>query len=78
MAITDSKPHIEELTNKFSSYRKISVDDFNEFYTEVFGTIKRKTVSWYMYELKKIGGIMRSIVKIKRNHRVYYYDFFAC
>lgn len=57
MAIADDKLHIDELTNKFSNHKKISVDDFNEFYTEVFGNIKRNTVSWYIYELKKIGVI---------------------
>lgn len=57
MAITNEKLHIDELKNKFKSYRQITVADFNEFYNEVFGKIKRNTVSWYIYELKKTGVI---------------------
>ncbi len=45
--------HIEELKRKFKNTNVITVDDFHEFYREVFGEIKRNTVSWHIYELKK-------------------------
>jgi len=48
----DFRLHIEEVKERFKTSKKISVDDFNEFYKEVFGDIKKGTVSWYIYELK--------------------------
>lgn len=60
MGVADNRLHIEELKDKFRNYNKISVDDFNEFYTDVFGEIKKNTVSWYIYELKK-KGIIRNL-----------------
>lgn len=51
---------IEELKKRFKDYNKISVDDFNEFYNDVFGSVKRNTVSWHIYELKK-KGIIRNV-----------------
>jgi hypothetical protein len=53
----DFRLHIEEVKERFKTSKKISVDDFNEFYKEVFGDIKKGTVSWYIYELKKLGVI---------------------
>jgi hypothetical protein len=44
--------HIKQLREKFKNHKKISVKDFNDFYTEVFGKINKNTVSWYIYELK--------------------------
>ncbi|MCT4632838.1 MAG: SatD family protein [Firmicutes bacterium] len=60
MSIKDDKLHISELSEKFRAYNNISVDDFNNFYRDVFGDISRKTVSWYIYQLKKIG-IIRNV-----------------
>lgn len=60
MGTVDNRLHIKELRKKFKNYKKINVDDFNEFYSDVFGNIKRNTVSWYIYELKK-DGIIRNI-----------------
>lgn len=51
---------IEELKKRFKDYNKISVNDFNEFYNDVFGNVKRDTVSWHIYELKK-KGIIRNV-----------------
>lgn len=60
MGIADKNLHIAELKGKFRNYKMISVDDFFEFYTDVFGNIERNTVSWYIFQLKKMG-IIRNI-----------------
>jgi len=60
MGIADKNLHIAELKNKFRNYKMISVDDFFQFYTDVFGNIERNTVSWYIFQLKKMG-IIRNI-----------------
>ena len=60
MGIADKNLHIAELEEKFKNYKMISVDDFFQFYTDVFGNIERNTVSWYIFQLKKMG-IIRNI-----------------
>jgi len=60
MGIADKNLHIAELKEKFRNYKMISVDDFFQFYTDVFGNIERNTVSWYIFQLKKMG-IIRNI-----------------
>jgi len=60
MGIADKNLHIAELEEKFRNYKMISVDDFFQFYTDVFGSIERNTVSWYIFQLKKMG-IIRNI-----------------
>ena len=60
MGIADKNLHIAELRDKFRNYRMISVDDFFSFYMDVFGNIERNTVSWYIFQLKKMG-IIRNI-----------------
>lgn len=60
MGIADKNLHIAELNEKFRNYKMISVDDFFEFYTDVFGNIERNTVSWYIFQLKKMG-IIRNV-----------------
>lgn len=57
MGIADKNLHIAELEEKFKNYKMISVDDFFQFYTDVFGNIERNTVSWYIFQLKKMGVI---------------------
>jgi hypothetical protein len=52
--------HIEELKKRFQSYDTISVDDFNDFYKDVYGEIKRNTVDWLIYKLKK-SKIIRNV-----------------
>lgn len=49
--------HIDKVKERFRNSNRISVDDFNEFYRDVFGDVKKGTVSWYIYELKKLGVI---------------------
>ncbi len=60
MGIANRNLHITELKEKFRNYRMISVDDFFSFYTDVFGNIERNTVSWYIFQLKKMG-IIRNV-----------------
>lgn len=60
MGIADKNLHIAELKEKFRNYKMISVDDFFQFYTDVFGNIERNTVSWYIFQLKKMG-IIRNV-----------------
>ncbi|MCT4508418.1 MAG: SatD family protein [Tepidibacter sp.] len=54
------KLHIDELKKRFDSYDTISVDDFNDFYKDVYGEIKRNTVSWLIYKLKK-SRVIRNV-----------------
>jgi len=54
------KLHIDELKKKFESYDTISVDDFNDFYNDVYGEIKRNTVSWLIYKLKN-SKVIRNV-----------------
>lgn len=54
------KLHIDELKKKFESYDTISVDDFNDFYKDVYGEIKRNTVSWLIYKLKN-SKVIRNV-----------------
>lgn len=56
--------HVEELIQRFEAYDTISVDEFYKFYKEIFENIKRNTVSWYIYELKK-RGIVRHVSRGK-------------
>ena len=60
MKIIGDRLHIEKLEKKFRNYKKISVEDFYEFYNDVFGDIKKNTVSGYIYELKN-KKIIRTI-----------------
>lgn len=60
MSDNNDKLHIEELKKNFTKTKVITIDDFHDFYTEVFGEIKRNTVSWKIYELKK-RKIIRNI-----------------
>ena len=72
MAIENDKLHINELKVKFSNKQIISVDDFYDFYKNVFGKINRKTVSWYIYDLKKrniITHIARGQYALTQNYR---------
>lgn len=57
MGNKDFRLHIEEVKERFKTSEKISISDFYEFYKDVFGDINRGTVSWYIYELKKLGVI---------------------
>lgn len=62
MSISNKKLHIEELNKRFKTYSKITVDDFNKFYNDVFGKINKNTVSWNIYKLKEMG-IIRNIAR---------------
>ena len=53
MSNEGDKLHIDELKKEFSNYNIITVNDFYRFYKDVFGKISKKTVSWYLYDLKK-------------------------
>ncbi|MFH5835167.1 SatD family protein [Proteiniclasticum sp. C24MP] len=57
---TESRLHIKELKEQFRNQKMISVDDFQAFYTELFGSIKKNTVSSYIYQLKK-RGVIRNV-----------------
>lgn len=52
--------HIDELKKRFQSYDTISVEDFNDFYKDVYGEIKRNTVGWLIYKLKK-SKVIRNV-----------------
>ncbi len=49
----DQKLHVEALKTRFKAYKTIAVKDFYTFYADVYGDIKKSTVHWYIYELKK-------------------------
>ena len=60
MSDMSTRLHVKELKRRFSKRKIITVSDFNEFYGEVFGSIKKGTVSWYIYELKN-KNVIRNI-----------------
>lgn len=62
MSYRDEHLHVEKLKEKFKDYKRISVKDFYEFYKEVFEDVKKNTVSWYIYDLKK-KNIIRNIAQ---------------
>lgn len=62
MSYTNDHLHVEKLKEKFKDYKRISVKDFHEFYKEVFEDVKKNTVSWYIYDLKK-KNIIRNIAR---------------
>ena len=64
MSTQENRLHIEELEKKFKNYKMISIKDFHEFYEDVFGDVKKNTVNWIVYELKKrkiITNISRGV-----------------
>ncbi|QUH26425.1 SatD family protein [Serpentinicella alkaliphila] len=58
--INSERLHIDELKKRFEKYNTISVNDFNDFYKEIYGNIKRNTVSWLIYKLKK-GKVIKNV-----------------
>jgi len=58
--INNNRFHIEEFKKRFKTYNTINVNDFNDFYKDVYGEIKRSTVSWIIYELKK-NKVIRNV-----------------
>lgn len=64
--INGKRLYIDELKKRFKTSSTISVNDFNEFYREIYGDIKRNTVSWLIYELKK-GKVIKNV---SRGHYV--------
>ncbi|MDC7221862.1 MAG: SatD family protein [Spirochaetales bacterium] len=73
MALDEVDLHIEALKDKFCHYETITTDDFYEFYKEVFGEIKRKTLHWYVYELKERGvirNLSRGIYTLREEEKV--------
>lgn len=60
MSLVEERLHVDKLKSRFEGYNKITIDDFYEFYKEVFSEIKRGTVKWYVYELKN-KNIIRNI-----------------
>lgn len=66
MSASENRLHIERLENKFRNYKMITVDDFCEFYNDVFGEVSKNTVRWYIYELKK----KKVITNITRGHYI--------
>ena len=65
--ISTEKLHIDELKKKLELNTTISVNQFFEFYKEIYGEIKKTTVRWYISELKK-SGVIRNI---SRGHYVF-------
>lgn len=51
---------VKELKRRFESYNTVTVDDFYDFYKEIYGEIKRSTVRWYLYELKN-NKVIRNV-----------------
>ena len=60
MSIPDINLHLAELTEKFNDSDTINIDEFHDFYSDVFGKINKKTLHWYIYELKK-NGIIKNV-----------------
>lgn len=78
MSIESEKLHIEELKREFSKKYIITVDDFNAFYRNVYVNISRKTVSWYIYDLKKkniIKNVSRGQYVLLDNTKNIYKDY---
>ena len=57
---------IEELKKRFQTYNTISVDDFKDFYKDIFGDINKNTLSYNIYKLKK----NKVIRHVSRGHYV--------
>ncbi len=57
MSKYNNKLCIEELKKYFNENKVITVNDFNRFYTEIYGNINKNTVAWNIYELKKLEVI---------------------
>lgn len=49
----EKKLHIDEFKARFMSYDTISVDDIYHFYKDINSEVKKETVRWYIYTLKK-------------------------
>lgn len=64
--INSKKLHIDELKKRFKKYNTISINDFFDFYKDIYGEIKKSTVSCYIYELKK-GKVIKHV---SRGHYV--------
>lgn len=64
--VNNNRLFVDELKKRFKTYNTISVNDFNDFYKDIYGEIKRSTVGWYIYELKK-GKVIRNV---SRGHYV--------
>ncbi len=58
------KLHLTKLKNHFSNFSSITVNDFYDFYKDVYKDISKGTVSWYIHDLKEnkyIKNISRGV-----------------
>ena len=60
--MNNEKLHIDELKSKLSHKTSINIEDFYEFYKEIYTNISKSTVRWYVYNLKEMK-ILKNIAR---------------
>lgn len=60
--MNNEKLHIDELKSRLSHKTSINIDDFYEFYKEIYANISKSTVRWYVYNLKEMK-ILKNIAR---------------